>query len=211
MFFKPTVVVALLSVGATVAATGCQSAPEALPLNSERIEAAFGSYGVEVIRQEADLRHACLYSEDAGGRTCRTLAIVAFNDRPEPDLAGPLEDIRNGASLGATLAAAGWRVDKVNRYIGHVDLDRSSAPSVLGLLSLDGAAQLALHIYELRARRGNDDLTVAEILELHHPEYLRESDLRRIYGGLPAVWMTADDRDTWLRRLRNFPPGQRFD
>jgi hypothetical protein len=47
-------------------------------LNSERIAAAFGSYGVEVVEQDSQVRVSNLFSGAGAGRVCRTFAVVRF-------------------------------------------------------------------------------------------------------------------------------------
>ena len=47
-------------------------------LNSERIAAAFGSYGVEVLEQDEQVRVSNLFSGAGQDKTCRTFAIVRY-------------------------------------------------------------------------------------------------------------------------------------
>ena len=51
---------------------------ERTPLNSERIEARYGSYGIEVLESDTRIRESNLFSEHAGGRVTRTFAIVQY-------------------------------------------------------------------------------------------------------------------------------------
>ena len=44
-------------------------------LNSERIAQRFGSYGIEVLESDGRVRVSNLYSNEQGGRICRTFAV----------------------------------------------------------------------------------------------------------------------------------------
>ena len=47
-------------------------------LNSERIAAEFGSYGVDVLEQDEHVRVSNLFSGSAENKICRTFAVVRF-------------------------------------------------------------------------------------------------------------------------------------
>lgn len=159
-------------------------------LNSERIEAAFGSYGIEVLASGRTERVSRLYSVDDGIEVCRTFAVVLYPEDLVPALAREHGAIVAGGSIGSTFAAAGWTVLKSHRYFGEL-------PSTPGLRTMmrDGTQRLAVHVYELSVARGGDEHPYATIAEIHHPDYLRLTELHAIYG--PGMSLpTPLDADT---------------
>ena len=197
-------------IGLLLILAGCGSQATGPPepvLNSERIASVFGSYGVELLTQSAVERASCLYSVSAQQRTCRTLAVVMFAADADERLPGPMQRIRAGASLGATLQAAGWTVAKRNRWLADYDVDPTATPVVAGLLRLQRPERLALHVYDLDAVRSARRLQIATVIELHHPDYLDSADLRRIYRNLPTAVSSETERDRWLERLVAIPGG----
>ena len=181
----------------------CKSA--APPLNSEQIEARFGSYGVEILEQGATRRVTCLYSIDEGRRRCRTLAVVRFAEEVPEALAEPLAAVRAGSSLGATLTGDGWQVEKINRHLGRYHLPRNSTPAVAAYFALEGGESLALHIYDLDARRGSAVARVAGLMEIHDPAYLVPGDLPEIYSSLPFEPLTPDALRAWTDEIEHIP------
>ena len=153
-------------------------------LNSERIDARFGSYGIEVIAGDDRYRLSNLYSTDraTGIRTTRTIALVAWPEQAAAAWASEHRRILDGASIGATLQDAGWTVLKINVRIGSID----ASPGMARLMRIEGAPRLALHLYALDLARAEEELAYARILEIHHPDYLDEAAVRRIYGGDPG-------------------------
>ena len=81
-------------------------------LNSDAIKASFGSYGVEVIDQAAGTRVANLYSGHGADKVCRTLAVTEFTQPIDESLLESHKAIVAGASIGATLRAAGFTINK---------------------------------------------------------------------------------------------------
>lgn len=143
-------------------------------LNSERIAARFGSYGIRVIEHEP--RVSVLFSRHDGVEICRTLAIVEFT-RPIPDpLKSPISKVIAGGSLGATLKEAGWRISK--RFLHHDTL--TAGPRFIRLAHLEQAAPLAVSIYELIVSRGGNTLPVATLVEIYHPDYLNLTNLKAL-------------------------------
>ncbi len=181
----------------------CSARPPVL--NSERIEARFGSYAVTVLAQDGRWRISSLESLDQGITTTRTFAIVRFAEPVPIELQNTHQRILAGASLGATLQTAGWQLHKSNVDISSVVL--SDCQHVIPeRMRIAENSILASHVYQIVAVRSGQTLPYATIAELHHPEYLRESDLQRIYGravsvaerdamlaGLGALSLTADD------------------
>lgn len=161
-------------------------------LNSERIEAKFGSYGIEVL-EHAPLRVSMLYSTHGDAKICRTLAIVSFSEPVAEALQPAMTEIKAGASLGATLKDAGWKVGKQYLHIGTIP----AGPRFVELAQIDRAQPLALSIYRLSASRPGATHEVATLVEIHHPDYITPAQLRdRI--TVPAA---EGERQT-VRRMR---------
>lgn len=166
----PSVLAALLSACAT----------ESVILNSDRIEQTFGSYGIEVLASEAGLRRSNLFSFEGDTATCRTYAVVQFVDQLDDSFDHAHSKVLAGNSIGATFREDGWDIRKKTLYIGAVRLpDR---PTEIGrLMRLEGAQDLALHVYHLVLARGDVELEYATIMEAHHPEYLTTTDLESLF------------------------------
>lgn len=167
---------------------GCGSpapapAPPAAPLNSERIEQRFGSFGIEVLYQDAALRVSNLYSLERGRRVCRTFALVRFAPVP-PQLEREHELIEDGGSLGAVMQANGWAVHKRHLYLGEVALEPRFV-ELVRLMAGIAAPALAVHVYRLSVSREARSLDYATVLEVHHPDYLDLARLSAAYGVAP--------------------------
>ena len=181
----------------------------ALELNSERIERRFGSYGLSVLEERPALRISNLYSTDASGATCRTLATVLFLT-PLPDaLAGVHRRVLDGGSIGATFKASGWQVLKTHRYLGTIDVP-TNADRLKILMRVDPSGPLALHVYDLEVARNGERYPYATLIEAHHPDYLSPAALQSIYRDEPRRPLSADGlarlkqltRDTLRGKLR---------
>jgi hypothetical protein len=153
-------------------------------LNSERIEQLFGSYGIEVLSSTPTLRVSKLYSTQGEQQICRTFAVVAYPSAIDGAIAAEHSVILDGGSIGATFAAAGWRVSKVHRYFG----DLPSTAKVETLMGGIEPSRLAVHVYALGVSRGGAEIDYASIVEVHHPDYLDLADLVELYGpvSVPA-------------------------
>jgi hypothetical protein len=108
-----------------------------------------------------------------------------------------------GASIGASLQAAGWEVSKT----GHGYFQAAApAPVAAGMAIAPGTA-LAAHAYRLQLARRGRQLEYALIIELHHPDYLGESELEKIYGEEAEAELQADTRrllERGMERLGRF-------
>jgi hypothetical protein len=167
---------------ASVAASGGAQPPREL-LNSERIAARFGSYGIEVLTQDDRLRTSTLFSSDGDVRTCRTFALVRYPSRVDPALAAPHAAIVAGGSIGATFAAQGWEVRKT-----HLDYSEIEAsPRLASLMRIEEKTPLAEHVYVLDVAKDGRVLEYAALVEIHHPDYLRIGDLATLYGAPDSV------------------------
>jgi hypothetical protein len=187
-----------LFIAAIAVAAVAQPAPREL-LNSERISAAFGSYGVEVLEQDATVRVSNLFSGAGEARTSRTFAIVRYAEHIDTALAAEHAAIVAGGSIGAVLAAAGWEVRKSHLRYGT----RAATPRLAALMRVAVGTPLAMHVYSLDVAKGGRALECAALVEIHHPDYLTSEQLAEIYGsadeaarpGLVAVLLaTAEER-----------------
>jgi hypothetical protein len=169
-------------------------------LNSERIERCFGSYGIELIDSDGDLRLARLYSMDGGAPVCRTLAITEFVSDPPPELRPAMREIRSGRSIGATFEAFGWTVGKQTLLRSEVAAGaRFRELAKLG--ALPPGTPIAVHMYRLSAERDGHRHIVAHIAEFHHPEYLSLADLEHIRGRIPDVPKPDADDARFMREV----------
>lgn len=149
-------------------------------LNSERIERAFGSYGIEVIEHGDAQRVSNLYSTRNGARVTRTFAVVLY---PEPDeveraYASEHAEIVSGGSIGAVFERNGWTVRKHHRFFGTLE----STPQLERMMGGIPTRPLATHVYVLSVAKAGTEHDYATIVEIHHPEYLMLENVRRIYG-----------------------------
>lgn len=154
--------------------------PPREPLNSERIAATFGSYGVEVLEQDDAVRVSSLYSGAAGNRVCRTFAIVRYAPALDPAIRAEHAAIVAGGSIGAVFAAAGWEVRKTHLRYG----ERAASARLAALMHVDSGAPLAEHVYVLDVEKDGRTLEYAALVEIHHPDYLPRARLAEIYGAV---------------------------
>lgn len=171
-FYLSAAVLAALLIGCDA------SAP---PLNSERIEATYGSYGIEVLTANGRERVTNLYSAEDGRRTTRTWAEVHFMDPLDEAVREEHAAVVAGGSIGEVFRSRGWTVSKRNLRIGSDTLD-ASRQDIAARMHLDAPVEVALHEYAFVVGRDGREIEYAVITERHHPDYLTVADLRRIYG-----------------------------
>lgn len=158
------------------------SAPARELLNSERIEATFGSYAIEVLEASPDLRVSSLQSLEASGAVCRTFAVVRYPDAIAPDVAAEHAAIVSGGSIGAVFTANGWTVTKTHLHYGPMP----AGPRAAQLMVIPPGTAVAAHVYLLEVVKDGRKFPYAAIAELHHPDYLTVDALPRIYGPAAA-------------------------
>ncbi len=139
-------------------------------MNSDRITARFGSYGVELLEQSQRHRIANLHSGTPPAHICRTLAVTVFHLPVHPALQAADEAIRAGASLGATLRAAGWRV--IRSDAAQATAPAGAAFEQLSQHSCPAGRPLSLQVYTLMAADDSQRLPYAAIAEAYHPEHV---------------------------------------
>ena len=170
------------------------------PLNSERIAAVFGSYGVEVLEQDDEVRVSNLFSLASDEKTCRTFAVVRYAPRIDPIVSAEHASIMAGGSIGAVFASHGWEVRKT--HLSYAE--RSASPRLASLMRIDVGAPLAEHVYVLDVVKDGRTIEYAALVEIHHPDYLDVEDLMKIYGPVDAgrKQLVADMRETADSRTR---------
>ena len=157
-----------------------ESRPE---LNSERIRQTFGSYGVDVLSNNASRRVTSLYSNNGDEKITRTYAVVDFTDAATSALATEHALIESGNSIGEVFSDTGWSIEKRHLFIGEFDVPATYAE--IGKLMRVGLPQiLATDVYVFAVNKNNQSHNYATITEIHHPDYLSAADLKRIYGEI---------------------------
>ncbi|MGI9225064.1 MAG: hypothetical protein ACR2QX_11340 [Woeseiaceae bacterium] len=160
------------------ALSACAIEPELL--NSERIEEQFGGYGIEVLSSEPGLRRSALFSNENGVHTCRTYAVVRFVEKPDAIIGPEHAQILAGNSIGAIFKAKGWAIHKETLHIGSAGSDADNS-HLTSLMRLQPGREVAMHVYRLLLQKEGQAIDYATIIELHHPEYLSQQDLRDMY------------------------------
>ena len=153
------------------------------PLNSERIQKTFGSYGVEVLQSSSEGRVSSLYSGADDDKVTRTFAVVKFSGRVRSAFANEHSRVKSGQSLGAVFKAARWEIEKHNIFVGEMEVP-AKYTLLSGLMQLSLPQYLAAHVYVFVIRKNNRSYNYATITELHHPDYLSAADLRAFYGEI---------------------------
>ncbi len=167
----------MMVIGLVAAASVPAQTPVRELLNSERIAAEFGSYGVEVLRESADSRVSNLYSGTGEQRVCRTFAVVRYQ-RSDPAFGREHSAIVAGGSIGAVFAAAGWEVRKTHLRIGTLGATHRRA----SLMRIAPGAVLAVNVYALDVAKDGRTFEYAVLAEIHHPDYLTRDEVVEIYG-----------------------------
>jgi hypothetical protein len=167
----------LLALLALLAACASGSAT----LNSDLIEARFGSFGVEVISEDERRRVSSLYSLTNDVRVTRTWAVVEYLGRPGAAIAREHAEIVAGGSIGKTFGDAGWSIRKQNLYVGELELP--PAYSEIGEhMQVDLPANVVVHQYLFIVSRDDRSYNYARITEVHHPAFLSADEIERQYG-----------------------------
>ena len=163
---------------------------EPTSLNSQRIRATFGSYGIEVLETDESLRVSNLYSFHGESRVCRTFAVVRFRPQLPAAIAPEHRQVVAGGSLGEVFVNSGWQINKRHLYVGTMAVPET-ARRLPNLMQIQFAKPLAVHVYELSVTRGDSSYVYATIAELHHPDYLDAKALQALYGRPPPALNVA--------------------
>ena len=183
-----------LFIAAITLAAAAQTTPRE-QLNSERIAARFGSYGIAVLAQDDSVRVSSLFTGSGEERTCRTFAVVRYAERMDAAVEAEHAAIVAGGSLGAVFAAGGWVVRKTHLRYGT----RAATQRLAELMRVPVGTPLAMHVYALDVAKGGRTVEYAALVEIHYPEYLTTEQLAEIYGpadeaarpGLVAALLTT--------------------
>lgn len=166
------------------------------PLNSDRIEAQFGDYGIDVLSSGDGVRRSSLYSTDASEKITRTYAIVHFNPVPANLRDTVHARILDGGSIGTTFRSAGWSIKKQTLYVGAVNLG-ADVHGIGRLMQLSKPRDLAMHVYRFQVRKASQSIDYATIIELHHPEYMTIDRLRRVVGQRDGFVVDGRELEHW--------------
>jgi hypothetical protein len=158
---------------------GC-AASEPL-LNSERIGNRFGTFGIDVIKNDHPERISNLYSMEDGRKICRTYAIVRFEPALNPGVRAEHSLVLAGQPMGAVFKSRGWKIIKRNLEIGSRTLTEADL-GIAALMRVAVPRPVAYHTYVFAVSRGGVSVDYAVITEIHHPDYLSRRDLQIIYG-----------------------------
>jgi hypothetical protein len=158
---------------------GC-AASEPL-LNSERIGNRFGTFGIDVIKNDHPERISNLYSMEDGRKICRTYAIVRFEPSVNPGVQAEHSLILAGQPMGAVFRSRGWKIIKRNLAIGSRTLTEADL-GIAALMRVAVPLPVAYHTYVFAVSRDGVAVDYAVITEIHHPDYLSRRDLQIIYG-----------------------------
>lgn len=172
------------------ALSSCALEPELL--NSERIRDRFGSYGIEVISSQPDVRRSSLYSVEGDIRICRTYALVLFSRQPDAIVGAEHEQVLAGHSIGEIFKSSGWEIRKESLYVGEIRLETPQHP-VATLMRLQNVQHVAVHVYRLLLHKNSQTVDYATITELHHPAYLTLSELRELRPVDTDVALTSGE------------------
>jgi hypothetical protein len=166
-----------LLIAAIAVAAAAQTAPREL-LNSERIAAKFGSYGIAVLEQDDIVRVSNLFSGTGVDRVCRTFAVVRYAEHMDSAIDAEHAAVVAGGSIGAVFAAAGWEVRKTHLRYGPV----AATQRLAALMHVPAGTSLAMHVYALDVVKAGRTVEYAALVEIHHPDYLSREQLIDIYG-----------------------------
>jgi hypothetical protein len=172
----------LIWAGSTLEPDTDKSSDETSPkLNSERIRQKFGSYGIDVLEQDQQLRISSLYSIEDGQKVTRTLAVVIYPERIPAEIQLEHETIRAGGSMGEVFKENGWSVEKASLYFGDIPASQDF-DQIYRLMGVLEPVPLAVHLYELSVCGQKECFAYATLAEVHSPEYLTLAELEHIYG-----------------------------
>lgn len=172
MLRLPLLLMLLLSVAA------CTVSPP--NLNSDRIKLKYGSYQVRVLYQDEQWRVSSLESRHEYGSVTRTLALVQYEPVEHPEIAAVDQRIRDGGSIGREFRLAGWKIAKPAIFVGEVKVPLATS-TVARLMNITLPQELAAHAYRFEVSRDGERHTYATIIELHHPDFMSKTALRRYY------------------------------
>jgi hypothetical protein len=141
-------------------------------LNSDRIKQIFGSYTVDILLQEAQLRVANLCSQHGQQMICRTLAVTLFSETLPTALKTADQQIRAGASIGETFRDLGFVTHKRNTHWCVAEAGEQFARLTGG--EVNPGSPIAVRLYSLVVEIVGYDAAeneYATIAEAYHPNH----------------------------------------
>lgn len=169
----------LLSTGKSTADVDSDTNAQHPLLNSERIKAEFGNYGVTVLSQNNLIRVSNLYSSAGDHRTTRTLAVVFYPEDIAKDLRKNHEKIVLGGSLGQIFKDDGWSINKHHLYFGSIEPKKEYAR--LYQMMSTAYCSLAIDIYQFTVSKEGKKFVYVTIAEIYHPQYLTIEKLKKMH------------------------------
>ena len=179
-------------------------------LNSEMIEKKFGSYGLDVIESNNENRISFLFSNDdyyialnkinavkkSSGykKKYHTLALVSFMDSVK--ISEVHKKIIEGSSIGATFKDYGWSITKDSLLV--LELSKDIHPVIQKWLKSNAYQNIAIHVYTLTVKNKTQTIRYAEIIEIHHPDYLSLTKLKDIYDI-----NSSREKDAFVVKIKN--------
>jgi hypothetical protein len=186
-----------------------QERPDILPkdahlrpglLNSERIRTKFGSYGIEVLQEDLYHRISDLYSEQNGERITRTLAFVIYEEiEPGHPLYNVHGEVVAGGSIGEVFKQNGWQVIKSQHDIFTMGGCFPTSQTALKRMRISEKDFIAVHSYQFSARRDLETIPYAQIIEIHHPDFLTVEELKMIFTAEPFA---SKGQESYARELQ---------
>jgi len=168
-------------------------------LNSERIRMKFGSYGISVLKEDIHHRISNLYSDHTGERITRTIALVIYE---EIDQDSPVYyehgEVVAGGSIGEVFKRNGWEVLKTHHDITTMGGCLPSSQAVIHWMKISERDPIAVHSYVFSVRKNAEIIPYAQIIEIHHPDFLSFEDLQKI---VPAEATSTKAEEAYLREL----------
>ena len=148
-------------------------------LNSERIMLKYGSYAVEVLSQNSNLRVSNLYSSHDQENITRTFSVVNFPENMDTIFLPEHQQILNGGSIGQTFKSNGWEIEKKNIYLGEIPPAKEDT-FLYNLMGNITPSPLALYSYSFNITKNEQTYVYATISEVYHPDYLSLAALKVI-------------------------------
>lgn len=152
-----------------------------LLLNSERIKAKFGSYGIDVLQDRDRIRVSSLYSVHNGQKITRTFSVVHSPAVVDALFTEEYQEIVGGQSIGALFRRKGWHIEKHAMFLGEIEasIDYASVYQLMGGVT---PTALAIHVYTLSVEKNRAKFRYGALAEIHHPDYFNLSELKAAYG-----------------------------
>ncbi|GAA3613545.1 hypothetical protein Q4Q39_03470 [Flavivirga amylovorans] len=148
-------------------------------LNSERTKIKFGSYGIDVLRQNSKLRVSNLYSIHGNKNITRTFAVVQYPDTINKAFLKEHTEILKGGSIGKVFKQNHWNIEKKSFYFGEIS-PSAAYEKLYALMGDISPCKLAIYTYGFNIKKDTNSYLYATISEVYQPDYLTLNDLRKM-------------------------------